>query len=155
MFTGTMIAAEKKGDVKFKWGVAKYSHPDGVPAGTTAGPLTSLAINSNPKNKDAAWDFIKFYSGIDGAMAIAATGNLPAILNADTLKVFAGVQGVPSEATTALQTVKVRLELPMNSKSSAVDKILNEEHDLIMTNSISVDDGIAEMTKRVNEVLSK
>jgi multiple sugar transport system substrate-binding protein len=154
-FIGTMIAAEKKGDANFKWGIAKYPHPDGVAAGTTASQLTSLAINANSKNKDAAWDFIEFYSGIEGAKVIAGTGNLPAILNAETLKVFAAVPGVPAEAVEALQTVKVSLELPMDPNASAVDKILSEEHDLIMTNSVSVDDGIAEMTKRVKEALAK
>jgi multiple sugar transport system substrate-binding protein len=114
-----------------------------------------LAINANSKNKDAAWDFIKFYSGIEGAKVMAGTGNLPAILNAETLKVFAAVPGVPAEAVDALLTVKVRLELPMDPKASAIDKILSEEHDLIMTNSISVDNGIAEMTKRAKEALGK
>ena len=154
-FIGTMIAAEQKGDVNFKWGIAKYPHPDGVAAGTTASTLTSLAINANSKNKDAAWDFIKFYSGVEGAKVIAGTGNLPAILNADTLKAFAAVPGVPAEAVDALQTVKVRIELPMDPNASAIDKVLSEEHDLIMTNSVSVDEGIAEMTTRAKEVLGK
>ena len=39
------------------------------------------------------------------------------------------------------------------SKVSAVEKILNEEHDLIMTESESVDEGIANMTSRVSEAL--
>jgi multiple sugar transport system substrate-binding protein len=154
-FIGTMIAAQNKGDVKFKWGVAKYPHPEGVAAGTTASTLTSLAINTNSKNKDAAWDFIKFYSGVEGAKVLAGTGNLPAILNAETLKTFAGVAGVPAEAAQALQTVKVRLELPMHTKVSAVEKILNEQHDLIMTKSVTVDKGIADMTSRVKAELAK
>ncbi len=152
-FIATMIAAEAKGTVNFKWGIAKYPHPEGVKAGTTAGTLTSLAINANSKNKDAAWDFIKFYCGPEGAKVLAATGNLPAMRNADVLKAFAAVKGVPVEATEALQTVTVRLELPMHPKVSAVEQILNEEHSLLMTNSISVDKGLAEMSQRVAEAL--
>jgi multiple sugar transport system substrate-binding protein len=154
-FIGTMIAAEDKGDVKFKWGIAKYPHPDGVAAGTTASTLTSLAINANSKNKAAAWEFIKFYSGIEGAKVLAATGNLPAIRTPEVLKAYTSVKGVPAEAAEALQTAKVRLELPMNAHASAIEKILNEEHDLIMTNSTPVDQGLAEMSSRAKEELAK
>ncbi|CAG0937387.1 Lactose-binding protein [Thermoflexales bacterium] len=154
-FIGTLIAAEAKGDVKFKWGIAKYPHPDGVAAGTTASTLTSLAINANAKNKAAAWEFIKFYSGIEGAKVLAATGNLPAIRTPEVLKAYTSVKGVPAEAAEALQTAKVRLELPMNAHASAIEKILNEEHDLIMTNSNPVDQGLAAMSSRAKEELAK
>ena len=133
----------------------KYPHPEGVEAGTTAGTLTSLAINANSKNQDAAWDFIKFYSGPEGAKALAATGNLPALRNDEILSIFAGLEGMPPGVAEALQTKVVRLELPMHPKVGAVEQILNEEHDLIMTNSVSVDDGIAEMTSRVSEALNE
>jgi multiple sugar transport system substrate-binding protein len=152
---GGMIKAVDAGEASFNWDVVKYPHPEGVPAGTTAGTLTSLAINANSKNKDAAWDFIKFYSGPEGAKALAATGNLPAVRTPDALAIFASVPGVPAGATTALETVTVRLEIPMDAHAGAVEQILNEEHDLIMTSSINVDDGLAEMTQRVNEALAK
>ncbi len=154
-FIGTMIAAKNAGEADFNWGVAKFPHPEGVTAGTTAGTLTSLAINANSENKDAAWDFIKFYSGVEGAKALAKTGNLPALRTAEVLDIFASLEGVPAEATEALQTVTVRLELPMHPKVGAVEQILNEEHELIMTQSVSVDEGIASMTRRVAEALAE
>lgn len=154
-FIGSLIAAKNAGEFDFNWDVAKYPHPAGVEAGTTAGTLTSLAINANSNNKDAAWDFIKFYSGTEGAKVLAATGNLPAIRNADVLKVFSALEGVPTGASEALQTAAVRLELPMDPKVGAVEQILNEEHDLIMTESVPVDEGIAEMTSRITEALNQ
>jgi multiple sugar transport system substrate-binding protein len=154
-FIGTMIAAQDKGETNFNWGIAKYPHPEGVAAGTTAGTLTSLAINANSKNKDAAWDFIKFYSGVEGAKVLAGTGNLPAIRTPEVLQAYASVKGVPAEASEALQTATVRLELPLHARVGAVEQILNEEHELIMTSSVSVDEGIAEMTSRVSEALSQ
>ncbi len=154
-FIGSMIAAENEGETDFNWGVAKFPVPEGVEPGTTAGTLTSLAINSNSANKDAAWDFIKFYSGPEGAKALAATGNLPAIRNAEVLEVFGSLDGVPAEAGEALQTTTVRLELPMHPQVGAVEQILNEEHELIMTNSVSVDEGLASMTERVSEALEQ
>ena len=58
-------------------------------------------------------------------------------------------------AAEALQTAAVRLELPMHPKVGAVEQILNEEHDLIMTKSVPVDEGIASMTSRVSEALAE
>jgi len=152
-FIGSLIAAKNDGNFDYNWGVAAYPHPEGVPAGTTAGTLTSLAINEKSDNKDAAWDFIKFYTGIEGAKVLASTGNLPAVRTPEVLGVFAALDGVPAEATDALQTTTVRLELPMNPDVGEVEQILNEVHDLIMTNSVSVNDGLAEASDRVSDIL--
>jgi multiple sugar transport system substrate-binding protein len=73
----------------------------------------------------------------------------------EVLSVFASRDGMPDGVTEALQTATVRLELPMNPKVGAVEQILNEEHDLIMTESVSVDEGIAEMTSRISEALEQ
>lgn len=154
-FIGSLIAAEKAGEFDFDWGVAKYPHPEGVEAGTTAGTLTSLAINSLSENKDAAFDFIKFYSGVEGAQILAELGNLPAIRTPEVLATFAAVEGVPAEAEEALQTAAVRLELPMHPNVGAYEQILNQEHELIMTSSVSVEDGIAEINRRVAEEITE
>jgi multiple sugar transport system substrate-binding protein len=154
-FIGSLIAAKDAGEIDFNWDVVKYPHPAGVEPGTTAGTLTSLAINSNSKNKDAAWEFIKFYSGPEGAKALAETGNLPAMRTPEVLEVFSALDGVPAGAAEALQTTTVRLELPMHPKVGAVEQILNEEHDLIMTESVPVDEGIASMTSRISEALAE
>src|SRR5690606_29491001 len=84
-FAATIIARINEGEADFNWGIAKFPHPEGVEAGTTAGTLTSLAINSNSANKDAAWDFVQFYAGAEGAQVLADLGNLPAIRNAEVL----------------------------------------------------------------------
>jgi multiple sugar transport system substrate-binding protein len=154
-FIGTLIAAHNAGNFDYNWGVATYPHPDGVPAGTTAGTLTSLAINAKSDNKDAAWDFIKFYSGEEGAKALAATGNLPAVRTPEVLAIFGSLEGMPAEAADALKTTTVRLELPMHPKVGEIEQILNEEHDLIMTNSVSVQQGLDEMSSRVSKVLEE
>jgi multiple sugar transport system substrate-binding protein len=152
-FIGRLVSDQKAGTFDFNWGVASYPHPEGVPAGTTAGTLTSLAINSESDDKDAAWDFIQFYSGVEGAMVLASTGNLPALRTPEVLEVFASLEGVPAEAAEALQTTTVRLELPMHPQVGEIEQILNEEHDLIMTRSYSVGEGLDEMTDRIREVL--
>ncbi len=152
-FIGTLVAAQADGVFDFDWGVASYPHPEGVAAGTTAGTLTSLAINEESDNKDAAWDFVQFYTGEEGAKVLAGTGNLPALRTPEILEIFASKDGVPVEATDALQTTTVRLELPMHPNVGEVEQILNEEHELIMTDSLSVEEGLEETTSRISEVL--
>ena len=58
----------------------------------------------------------------------------------------------PAEAP--LQTTTVRLELPMHPNVGEIEQILNEEHELIMTTSLSVEEGLEEATSRISEVLN-
>ncbi|MBN1563565.1 MAG: sugar ABC transporter substrate-binding protein [Anaerolineae bacterium] len=153
-FIGRMVSDKEAGVYDFDWGVTAFPHPDGVEVGTTAGTLTSLAINDKSDNKDAAWDFVQFYSGVEGAKVLAATGNLPAVRTPEVLEVFASRDGMPAEIAEALQTVTVRLELPMHENVGEIEQILNEAHDLIMTRSVSVEDGLAEASERVSDVLN-
>jgi multiple sugar transport system substrate-binding protein len=150
-FIGSLIQAQNDGEFEFGWGIAAYPHPEGVEAGTTAGTLTSLAINSNSTQQDAAWDFLQFYTGPEGAQ-ILAESTLPAVRTPEVLEIFVQTEGVPEGAADALQTSTVRLELPMNPLVASVEQILNEEHELIMTRSNSVEEGIAEINRRIGEL---
>lgn len=156
-FIGTLMADQAKGTSKVNWGIVKYPHADGVKPGTTIATITSLAINAASSKKEAAWDFLKFYTGAEGAEVIAKTGTLPAIKTESVIKTITSQKGFPTDeaSTKALETEKAYLEMPVSPKSSVIDTILNEEHDLIMTGSISVDDGLKETGKRVSEELAK
>jgi len=156
-FIGTLISKIKDGTADMKWGIAKYPHPAGVPAGTTAGTITSMAVNAKSANKDAAWDFVKFFCGPEGADILAKLGSLPAIRNAQVVASIKKIDGFPQDAASAeaLQTKTVRLELPMHPKAAVIEKILNEEDELIITESVSVDQGLADMSRRVSEALSQ
>lgn len=156
-FIGTLIADKEKGNTDINWGIVKYPHAEGVEAGTTVGTITSLAINSKSSQKDQAWDFIKFFTGEEGAQIIAENGTMPSIKNESIVETIASMKGFPVDEASkeALQTVKTYLEMPVNEKTATIELILNEEHDLIMTNSIELDKGLEEMAKRVKEELSK
>lgn len=156
-FIGQLMADKEKGTANMNWGIVKYPHADGVKPGTTIGTITSLGINSASSKKDAAWDFLKFFTSAEGAEVISKTGTLPAIKSDNVIKTITAQKGFPTDDASkqALETIKTYLEMPVNSKSASIETILNEEHDLIMTGSTSVDDGLKEMGKRVSEVLDK
>lgn len=140
------------------WGIAKYPHAEGVEPGSTLATITALAIPSNAPNKDLAWEFINFVSGKDGAEILAATGTIPAVMNSTVADLVSGTDGFPKDDTTsveALNTSKLYLEMPVNEKSSEIETVLNEAHDAIMTGSMSVDDGIAQMNEKIGAILGK
>jgi len=156
-FIGTLISKTKDGtNTQKNWAIVKYPHPAGVPAGTTAGTITSVAINAKAPNKAAAWDFVKFFSGSEGAAILAKLGTLPAIRDQQVLDTIKKVEGFPQDKASgeALATKTVRLELPMHPKAAIIEKILNEEDELIMTESKTVEQGLSDMSRRVKEALA-
>jgi multiple sugar transport system substrate-binding protein len=140
------------------WGIVKYPHAEGVEPGSTLATITSLAIPSNAPHKDLAWEFINFVSGKDGAEILASTGTIPAVMNNTVADLVSSADGFPKADGTsveALNTSKLYLEMPVNPKSSEIETVLNEAHDAIMTGSMSVDDGIAQMNEKIGAILGK
>lgn len=140
------------------WGIVKYPHAEGVEPGSTLATITSLAIPSNAPHKDLAWEFINFVSGKDGAEILASTGTIPAVMNSTVADLVSSADGFPKADGTsveALNTSKLYLEMPVNPKSSEIETVLNEAHDAIMTGSVSVDDGIAQMNEKIGAILGK
>ncbi|MDD4368681.1 MAG: extracellular solute-binding protein [Oscillospiraceae bacterium] len=138
------------------WGIVKYPHPEGVEAGTTLGTITSLGVNAKSEHQETALDFVNFVSGTSGAGIIADTGTFPAIKTEEVISKIASMDGFPTDENSiaALQTVKTYLEMPLSEDSAEIEVVLNEVHDSIMTENISIDDGIAEMNERVTEILN-
>ena len=100
---------------------------------------------------------MKFVTGEEGAQVLADTGNIPAMTNDAIVDAIASMDGFPQDDTSkeALVTSHTYLEMGTSSKSSEIETVLNEQHDLIMTESESVDDGIAAMDEGVQAVLAE
>ena len=47
------------------------------------------------------------------------------------------------------------IEQPMDAKGKEIDSVFQEEHSAIMTKSITVEEGVKELTDRVKEVLAQ
>lgn len=148
--------AESNGIAPVNFGIVKYPHPDGVPAGSTLGTVTSLAINANSTKKEAAQDFINWCVSDEGAAAIAATGTFPAVSNPSINETIAATPGFPTDEASkeALTTAAVYLEMPLSGKASEIETVLNTEHDAIMTGAETVDEGIANMNEQVQAILN-
>ena len=62
---------------------------------------------------------------------------------------------MPEGFREAIASDNFVLECQMIPQAGALEQIIAEEHDLIMLGANSIDDGLANMAKRVNDLLSK
>ncbi|HHV11638.1 MAG TPA: extracellular solute-binding protein [Clostridiales bacterium] len=160
-FISTLIANIKSGEYDASlcgnWGLVKYPHAEGVEVGSTLGTITGLAVTSVSDQKQAAFDFVNWVSGAEGAKVMAETGNFPALMNAEVSGIIAGLEGFPSDAGSkeALSVSNLYLEVPYAENVSAVNDILDTYHKSIMNREITIDEGIAAMNEEVGKVLGK
>ncbi|MEN8906760.1 MAG: sugar ABC transporter substrate-binding protein [Clostridiales bacterium] len=151
-FIGQLISDKKDGKHTIDWGIAKAPHFDNGEEGMTFGNITGLAINEKSSRKDEAWEFVKFMGTESGAECFAKRGVFPAYRTDNIMKTYLSVDGFPKDNEGALDTKSVKLEFPPSKNGAEIDKILQEEHELIMIGENKVDKGIDEMEKRVKEV---
>lgn len=155
-YISTLIPSLKSGEYdKAKvgnWGIVKYPHPEGVEAGTTLGQIASLAIPTACDQKDAAWDFIQFASGEEGAEAIADTGAFPAIMSDAVVEKLTSLDGFPQDENSkeALKTAQIYLEAPYADNISEINTILDTYHKDIMNGDATIDEGIQKMNEEVS-----
>jgi multiple sugar transport system substrate-binding protein len=154
-FLSTILARIKSGEAKLHWGIAALPHPEGTEAGWTVGSATPMAINETSQKKDAAWEFVKFVTGDEGARFYAEAGSFPSRTNAQTLAQIANVPGMPEGALEALTIKHISLDRPHEDYVTEVNQMLGEEHSLIMLKEVTVEQGLAGMSKRSKEIQGK
>lgn len=139
------------------WGFVKYPHAEGVEAGSTLGTITGLAVTSATDVPDAAWDFVKWVSGKEGAEVMAATGNFPAIMTDEVMDTITSLEGFPSDENSraALEVSNLYLEVPYAENVSEINSILDTYHAMIMNGECTVDEGIESMNTEVSAILGQ
>ncbi len=83
-FVGMIMADEKAGVSEIDWDIAPMPVPEGVKGGTTWGTYQLAAISSQCEKSgrmEAAFEFMEYLCGEDGARIYAANGMIPAYVN--------------------------------------------------------------------------
>lgn len=146
-------------NVDFNWGVCSLPNVEGTGNDAAVGAVTSVGIGSYAKYPDEAWELIKYVAGEEGAIVLAENGILPGYSSDAINDIFDGFHdekpNMPDNLSEYIDIDKYVIEFPMHEMGREVDKIIAEEHDLIMTDSVSVDEGLQHMTERVNEILGQ
>ena len=148
-----LLADEASGATKIDWGIAPVPQLSaGTPITTDGGP-TGFGINKNAKDTAAAKKFLAFAAGPEGAKAVASIGIVPAYHSDAITDEYFGLKGMPQDATSkkAFNPDVIKPDGPTGARAAAVNNVLNQEHQLIMTGNKSISAGIAEMNKRVKQ----
>ncbi|PNH85573.1 ABC transporter substrate-binding protein [Arthrobacter sp. AFG20] len=152
-----ILQAKKDGKTNVNWGLAPLPQKDSSGKVSTFGSPTAFAVNKNAAHSEEAKKFIEWAAGEEGAKTISKIGVVPALQNDAVTAEYFKLDGLPTDALSkkAFTPDETALEMPVSDKSAATDKILNQEHDLVMVGERSVTDGIAEMGKRVKDEVLK
>jgi multiple sugar transport system substrate-binding protein len=153
-FIATMMQSHAAGETDFNWGIAAIPHPENTEAGYTVGALTPIAISAFTDQKDLAWDFVKFASSEEAATILAKQGVFTGIPSDEALQTIAAAENFPEGESNveALEYTHYSFDRPLDPKIEEIRTVLNEVHELIMIESYSVDDGLAELQERVAEI---
>lgn len=160
-YISTLIASLESGEYDASlcgnWGMVKYPHAEGVEAGSTLGTITGLAVTSVSDQKDAAFDFVKWVSGAEGAKVMAQTGNFPALMNDEVAGIISSLEGFPTDEASkeALNVSNLYLEVPYAENVSEINDVLDTYHKSIMNREVSIEEGIASMNEEVGKILGK
>ncbi|MER7809982.1 sugar ABC transporter substrate-binding protein [Streptomyces sp900116325] len=152
-WAAALLAEKAQGRNDINWGMAPMPQAKNDGKSVTFGSPTAFAVNKKARNADAAKKFVTWASGPEGAAAVAKIGVTPAYTSDKILDTFFSVEGMPTDALSrkTMQPTTVQLEMPVSDKTSDIDQILKEEHEMIMSGEKSVDEGIKEMDKRVKD----
>lgn len=153
-FIATLMQAQADGEIDFNWGVATIPHPDNTEAGYTVGAITPVAISAYTDEPELSWEFLKFASSEEAANILAKEGVFTNIQTDETLKTITTAEFFPQEEgnVEALKYTNFVFDRPIDPKIEEIKKVLEEEHDLIMIGERDVDEGIAEIQRRVAEI---
>ncbi len=160
-FIATMITNLQTGEYDSSlcgnWGIVKYPHAEGVEAGSTLGTITGLAVTSATDTPDAAWEFVKWVSGEEGAAVMASSGNFPAIMTDEAMSLITGLEGFPADEASkeALNVSNLYLEVPYAPNVSEINSVLDSYHGSIMAGEMSIQDGIEAMNTEVSKILAQ
>jgi multiple sugar transport system substrate-binding protein len=147
-----LVATAKEQPIPFKWGVAMAPYPPDGKYGQVVGTSFTISINSNADHPDWAWDFLKMIPTEETSMLMASYGVFPAASNDRATSRALEVIGLPPEAKQAFWYDDFYFEMVVHPLIGPIDVILQEEHTLMMTESISVDQGIRELNTRVKPI---
>lgn len=160
-FIATMMANLSSGEYDSglcgNWGIVKYPHAEGVEPGSTLGTITGVAVTTATDQPDAAWDFVKWISGEEGAAVVASSGNFPAIMTDEVIDAITSLEGFPTDENSkeALNVSNLYLEVPYAENVSEINSVLDSYHGSIMTGEMTIDEGIAAMNSAVADILNK
>ncbi len=140
-------------DMEDAWSTAPWPSPDGKGPGVSTAGGSSLVLFRQSREKDAAWQLVEFLSRADQQVAMClCTSNLPAHREA---WVTSGLIDDSKYHAFHEQLTNVRPVPPVPEWEEIMTGELAKTAEAVIAGRATVDEGLAELDKRVNEVLEK
>ncbi|MDT2295835.1 sugar ABC transporter substrate-binding protein [Enterococcus faecium] len=156
MYMGTwymagILANKEASKTEVEWGITAIPQKKKGESVTTFGSPTAFAVNKNSKKQKAAQEFIEFAASEEGAKVLAGVGVVPSYRTDEIDQLYFNLAGMPTDEISkkAFSPDEIKLEFPIDTHGPAIDKILQEEHDLILVGDETPEKGTANMEKRV------
>ncbi len=130
-----------------------YVEGSGMKQGMTEISGWGIAINKNSKNKDAAWEFLKFLGSEEEQLKLATeNSNSPVVKSVFESDAYKKIYPDSGAVLNALIGAKYR---PGIAKWAQVEEILSREVSAAMSEIKTVEQALADAERDVNNVLSK
>lgn len=148
--------ADHLGPVPFRWDVAPIPAYPGEPA-TTLAYLRTLGIAANSKNPEAAFTFLRFLAGPEGALAVAQAGSLPALRTPEIQRTY--LDRKPGPPPGAASTLEMRfMPAPRGTDTSPVGKrlaALSRSVEVTLSGERSWEEALAQYQREVERIDSE
>ncbi|OTP26815.1 ABC transporter substrate-binding protein [Enterococcus mundtii] len=152
-YMGALLTNIDAGTTDVEWGISQMPQNEKGKEIQTFGSPTAFAINKNSKQQELAQKFLDFCSGEAGAKVLAEVGVVPSYRTDAINELYFSRKGMPNDevSQTAFTPEKIAIEFPVDENGPAIDKILQEEHELILVGDETPKEAIGNMEKRVKQ----
>jgi multiple sugar transport system substrate-binding protein len=155
-FIEMLWKAKKEGKVNFDWDIVTMPVPKGVSKGATWGMAGPIAIASNSKQKEVAWEFLKFIvSSPEAALISAKRALLTFFQTPESQKLLlanAEANGGPNNLKILFET-KIYPEYPaLVGINTVINTIFKEEVDLYFAGEKTSEQALENIRKRIKEL---
>jgi multiple sugar transport system substrate-binding protein len=154
-FPGMMLDAKQKGSLKGftwnDWGVTRL--PSDQPTYASLGAPTFNNMYSGSKNKDAAFDFIGWMGGPQGAVVVAKNGFLPAMITPDVVSALKSA--LPDEQSLKYFTEKTPVIPPYYTRyGSRVEQAIIDTMQKYLVNDMTDEQVMGELRSKLQDIIN-
>jgi len=142
----TLKSHAAQGKTNVNWDIAPMPITEGREPGTTWGQFAFVGINSATKKADAAFEFMKYICGENGARIYAKHAMLPAYCDDEIKKIY--VEAVGKESSSVFFGARKVQEQPPYANYNRIDKVFQEQAQLYFLGEKTLDETMAEFVKR-------
>lgn len=143
-------AASEDG-LDFEWGVACAPHTSDGEFGQVIGTTFTMSINAKSKNVEHCWNYIKILCSPEGGEYVVNTGFIAGCMNDKLTEQYKNAEGMGTLGDI-FNVKQLSFEQEVHDLTSSLVNVLQEEHQMIMTGNETIDEGIANMTERVQPI---